>query len=34
MLRDPEDRNIPPESLMEWGFLKAASRGVDPSDLM
>ena len=34
VLRDPENRNSPPESLMEWGFLKAASRGVDPSDLM
>lgn len=32
--RDSEEKKIPPESLMEWGFLKATSRGVDPSDLM
>lgn len=32
--RDSEEKKIPPESLMEWGFLKATSRGVDPADLM
>ena len=32
--RDSEDKDTPPESLMEWGMLKATSRGVDPSDLM
>jgi ferredoxin len=32
--RNPSDKETPPASLMEWGMLKAASRGVDPSDLM
>ncbi|MHA2021179.1 MAG: ATP-binding protein [Candidatus Thorarchaeota archaeon] len=31
--RDQEDKNTPPESIMDWGILKAFSRGVDPSDL-
>ena len=31
--RNPEEKDTPPESLMEWGMLKAFSRGVDPSDL-
>ncbi|MHA1925925.1 MAG: ATP-binding protein [Candidatus Thorarchaeota archaeon] len=31
--RDPDESDTPPESLMDWGILKAFSRGMDPSDL-
>jgi len=32
--RRPEEKDTPPESVMDWGMQKAMSRGVDPSDLM
>jgi Fe-S-cluster-containing hydrogenase component 2 len=31
--RASDETSTPPESLMEWGYLKAFSRGVDPSEL-
>ncbi|UCE10550.1 MAG: hypothetical protein JSW61_01090 [Candidatus Thorarchaeota archaeon] len=34
VLRQPKERETPPESMMEWGMAKAFSRGVDPSELM
>jgi len=32
--REPSEKNIPPESIMDWGMQKAISRGIDPSDLL
>jgi len=32
--REPNEKNIPPESIMDWGMQKAISRGIDPSDLL